>query len=47
MLGGGAKFQEKVALEIENWKDIRNNGLVVLTWWELVVKPVMKNIAIS
>ena len=41
------KFQEMVALEMENWKEIRNNGLDVLTWWELVVKPGVKNIAIS
>ena len=37
------EFQERVV----QWKGIRDEGLPVLTWWEIVVKPGIRKIAIN
>ena len=42
-----SKFQERVKQAMEEWKGIREEGLPVLTWWEIVVKPGIRRIAIS
>ena len=42
-----SKFQERVKQAMEEWKGIREEGLPVLTWWEIVVKPGIRKIAIS
>ena len=42
-----AVFQEQVAAAMVKWKEIRHAGLDILTWWELVVKPGVKNIALG
>ena len=41
------KFQETVKQAMDEWKGIREEGLPVLTWWEIVVKPGIRKIAIS
>ena len=41
-----AIFQGRVSTAMENWKQIRNSGLDTLTWWELVVKPGVRNLAV-
>ena len=40
-------FQERVREAMENWKVIRSDSLDVLTWWELVVKPGLRQIGLS
>ena len=40
-------FQEKVNSGMQQWKLIQNNGLDILTWWELVVKPGIRRIAME
>ena len=41
------EFKKSVAAEMCKWKQIRDFGLDVMTWWELVVKPGIRNIAIE
>ena len=46
-VAGDKIFQHCVAESMENWKLIRCEGLNVLTWWELVVKPGLQQIALA
>ena len=39
------KFSLMVADAMERWNEIRRQGLDILTWWELVVKPGLRDIA--
>ena len=39
-------FQDRVSSAMDIWTEIRNNGLDILTWWELVVKPGLRNLAL-
>ena len=41
------EFQERVKQAMEEWQKIREEGLPVLTWWEIVVKPGIRKIAIN
>ena len=40
-------FQEQVAAAMVKWKEIHQAGLDILTWWEFVVKPGVRNIALG
>ena len=40
-------FKNRVARAFPVWEEIFKNGLDVLTWWELVVKPGVREIAID
>ena len=40
-------FQQRMSESMIQWKQIRNNGLDVLTWWELIVKPGLRSLAIQ
>ena len=40
-------FQENLADSMADWKEIKDLGLEVLQWWELVVKPGIKKLAIQ
>ena len=40
-------FKKSVASEMIEWKKVKDCGLDTLTWWELVVKPGIKRIAMS
>ena len=40
-------FKQSVAEEMVNWKEVKNFGLDTLTWWELIVKPGLKRIAVE
>lgn len=40
-------FKQQVAEAMENWKVMKDQGLEVLTWWELVVKPGLREIALN
>ena len=32
---------------MKNWKQIREHGLDVITWWEIIVKPGLKRLALE
>ena len=40
-------FKQSISNEMVAWKEIKSSGLDILTWWELVVKPGIRNIAIT
>ena len=42
-----ATFVEEVALAMKDWKNVLQEGLDVLRWWELIVKPGIRRIAIE
>ena len=41
------KFQEQVRGSMAEWEAVRQEGLPVLTWWEIMVKPGIRKIAIE
>ena len=40
-------FQESVRVAMEEWDQVRQEGLPVLAWWEIIVKPGIRKIAIE
>ena len=40
-------FKSQVSEAMGTWQIIKNNGLNVLTWWELVVKPGLRHLALN
>ena len=40
-------FQKRVSAAMIEWKKILHEGLGILTWWELVVKPGLRKIGVS
>ena len=40
-------FQESVKVAMEEWDQVRHAGLPVLAWWEIIVKPGIRKIAIE
>ena len=40
-------FHEQVSMAMTDWKRILENGLCILTWWELIVKPGIRHIAVK
>ena len=38
-------FKKSVAVKMPVWREVKDCGLDVLTWWELVVKPGIRNLA--
>ena len=40
-------FQDRLKVAMEHWKEILNRGLDILSWWEVVAKPGIKNLAIT
>ena len=40
-------FKASVATEMQKWKELRDSDLDILTWWELLVKPGIKRLAID
>ena len=40
-------FKQSVADEMIKWKEVKNFGLDTLTWWELIVKPGLKRVAME
>ena len=41
------QFQERVKLAMEDWVYVRSEGLPVFQWWELIVKPGLRKIAMN
>ena len=41
------EFQERVQVAMEEWEQVRQEGLPVLAWWEMIVKPGVKKIAME
>ena len=39
------QFQDTVKVAMEDWEQERQAGLPVLSWWELIVKPGIRKIA--
>ena len=39
------QFQDTVKVAMEDWEQVRQAGLPVLSWWELIVKPGIRKIA--
>ena len=40
-------FQDRVKEGMEEWDGVRQEGLPVLTWWEIIVKPGIRKIAME
>ena len=40
-------FQERLSDSMKDWEEMKDLGLQVLQWWELVVKPGIKKLAIQ
>ena len=40
------KFQSDLADSMDAWKVVKKRGLGVLEWWEIVVKPGIRKLAI-
>ena len=38
-------FQKRVEAALTDWLEIKDNGLQILKWWEIIVKPGIKRIA--
>ena len=38
-------FQKRVAASMTDWVEIKDRGLKILRWWELIVKPGIKRLA--
>ena len=41
------QFQDTVKVAMEEWEQVRLAGLPVLSWWELIIKPGIRKIAMS
>ena len=37
----------RLAVNMKEWKEVRKFGVPVLTWWEVLVKPGIKKLAIE
>ena len=40
-------FQARLALSMKEWEAVRNFGVPVLTWWEVLIKPGIRKLAIE
>ena len=40
-------FQEQLAESMADWREVKDQGLDVLMWWEIVVKPGVKKLAMQ
>ena len=40
-------FQEKIKAAMEEWVEVQKEGLSTLTWWEIMVKPGIRRIAME
>ena len=40
-------FKKSVAASITVWKEMLNYGLDIITWWEIVVKPGIRRLAME
>ena len=41
------QFQMRLKLAMEEWKYVRMEGIPVLSWWEIIVKPGIRKLAIE
>ena len=41
------EFQDRLALSMSDWEEVYDLGLDILTWWESLVKPGIKKIALQ
>ena len=41
------EFQERVQESMKEWDAVRQEGLPVLSWWEIIVKPGIRKIAME
>ena len=40
-------FQERLKDSMDHWLEVKSFGLNVIPWWEIVVKPGVKQLAIQ
>ena len=40
-------FQDRVKAAMQEWSEVKQEGLAVLTWWELIVKPGIRKFALE
>jgi hypothetical protein len=40
-------FQENLAVSMADWAELKDLGLDILPWWELVVKPGIRKLAMQ
>ena len=41
------QFQERLKQAMEEWKGVKMEGLPILSWWELIVKPGIRKLAME
>ena len=40
-------FQERLAVSINDWQEVHDLGLDIITWWEVLVKPGIRKLALQ
>ena len=40
-------FQQRLKEKFSNWSEVKDSGLDILSWWELIVKPGLKKLLIQ
>ena len=40
-------FRDRLAKEMVDWQQVRERGLAIMQWWELIVKPGIRRLAIQ
>jgi hypothetical protein len=40
-------FKERLKLSMLSWQEVRERGLPVMKWWEIMVKPGIRGLAID
>ena len=40
-------FQERLSVSVSDWQEVHELGLDIVTWWEVLVKPGIKKLAIQ
>ena len=40
-------FQARLAYNMKEWEEVKSFGVPILTWWEVIVKPGIRKLAID
>ena len=40
-------FRDRLVMELVSWQQVRERGLAIMLWWEYIVKPGIRKLAIQ
>ena len=40
-------FKKRLQMEMVGWQQVKDRGLPILSWWEIIVKPGIRSLAIN